>query len=788
MRETGGRLRPVIALLTPFGGGTYFGGVVTGVATACAAGQADLVVVQTYDAGLIDSDIVMEPDFQLPVGHDIVDGWIVVNNGVGKAYVHALRSAGKPVVLVSMELAGEDCPAVLPDNRSGVLEAVRHLLDHGHERIAFVGNLDQHDVRQRHRAYQEALATAGHPADPALLFDIHDNLLGGGLAAGTRLLAAGLPSTAVMAATDLNALGLMEALRVAGQVLPRDQAVIGFDDIELAAQGTPPLTTVAHQVTEIGATATRLVLAGVRGDHVAPGPRYLDGGLVLRNSCGCTEPPDTTADALALAATEREVSEVRLGAIVKTQYEVSMELLTSRAGEAASLTWLSWTAAVAGCLALSAGPREETAERTGQSLRYAGTYHEHGLLDGVRVGGTVTVRRFPPDAMLAAAEGRPAHALFVVPIKSGSTDRGLLAVIAPVERVVMTARDLVNQWAALLSVALDHEAALASLEQQRARLHGSHLREQQLAEKVRLSEHRYALAAQASNDGLWDWDITHGTMYWSDRWRSIAGVGPDDGRGPEDWFARVHPDDLPSLRAAIAAHLAGTTPTVEHEHRMCVAEFHDRWVHCRAICLRDAGGAATRLVGSTADITNRKLLEQTLRHNALHDDLTGLPNRVLFMERLERVVELDRRRPEGDYAVLFIDLDNFKTVNDTLGHAAGDLVLTAVGNRLTTTLRGEDSAARFGGDEFAALITHLGDRADVGAAADRLRRHIEEPIEVAGRTVTMSASVGIACSDGPHRSAAQLLRAADQAMYRAKSAGGGRYSVYDADLDPPSVP
>ncbi|HET8654068.1 MAG TPA: EAL domain-containing protein [Longimicrobiaceae bacterium] len=206
------------------------------------------------------------------------------------------------------------------------------------------------------------------------------------------------------------------------------------------------------------------------------------------------------------------------------------------------------------------------------------------------------------------------------------------------------------------------------------------------------------------------------------------------------------------------------------------------WVEVCAGPFRGAGGAVRGVLYSLTDITARKLSEDALRESAFHDSLTGLPNRALMIERLSNAIARARRHPEHQFAVLFLDLDRLKAVNDGLGHPAGDELLTTVARRLQTCLRPEDTIARFGGDEFAVLIEGIDDTADVTRVARRIQEELAAPLELEGHQVSASASIGIAYSDRGEASAEELLRNADTAMYRAKARGRGSYEIFDRKM------
>jgi diguanylate cyclase (GGDEF)-like protein/PAS domain S-box-containing protein len=301
-------------------------------------------------------------------------------------------------------------------------------------------------------------------------------------------------------------------------------------------------------------------------------------------------------------------------------------------------------------------------------------------------------------------------------------------------------------------------------------------------EALRESEERYALSARGANDGLWVWDLGGGTVYYSDRWKEMLGFSRDEiGDSPEEWFSRVHPDDVAMLRADIDAHRHGATPSIEHEHRMRSKRGDYRWMLARGVAVRDAGGDATRIAGSQTDITERKLAIDRLTHDAFHDALTELPNRALFMDRLGRQMERSRRRAAHSFAVLFLDLDRFKVVNDSLGHAFGDQLLISVAGRLRGMLRATDTVARLGGDEFAVLIEidHL---ADAVRMAERIQETLRVPFRVGENEIFTTASIGIALSATGYERPQDVLRDADIAMYRAKSRGRGIHEVFDKTM------
>ncbi|MBB4867391.1 diguanylate cyclase (GGDEF)-like protein/PAS domain S-box-containing protein [Pseudomonas nitritireducens] len=290
------------------------------------------------------------------------------------------------------------------------------------------------------------------------------------------------------------------------------------------------------------------------------------------------------------------------------------------------------------------------------------------------------------------------------------------------------------------------------------------------------SEARYARALRGANDGIWDWDLGNDRLYVSDRWARMLGLSRDNlGEGSTSWFARVHPDDLPGLRKAIDAHLRGSSALLSHEYRIRQRDGNYLWVLARGI-VTDG-----RMAGSQTDISQHKASEHQLSHAARHDPLTGLGNRLRLDELLQQALLRQSRPGARESGLLFIDLDRFKLINDSLGHGVGDRVLVEVAQRLLRCLRPGDHLARFGGDEFVVLLDDLASLVDAEQVAQRMLDCLRQPLHVDGRTLVVSASIGITGLIGDGQ-AIDTLQAADLALYRAKEAGKAQYARFSREL------
>lgn len=459
---------------------------------------------------------------------------------------------------------------------------------------------------------------------------------------------------------------------------------------------------------------------------------------------------------------------------------------------------------------------------------------------------------------------------------------------------------------------------------------------------LRIREEQYSLAVSASNDGIWDWDIVAGTIYYSKRWKQIVGADDTMGSDPGEWQSRIHPGDYEQVRSAQTDVMDGKCSSFSVEHRLRHADGSYRWVDCRGAALFDFTGKAYRIVGALTDITDRKhhetvtsillsvansinttretnelytaihailqehldaenfmiglinettesldfvycrdsvqshynpqqdiwnpgrrglhrqvirtgeplLLDDTtiwqyspigaipkvwmcvplllqgrvigtmtiqhyhdrehfsqrdlellsavsdqvalaverkrnetkITYQAQHDSLTGLPNRARFMERLSLALERDKRRADYHFAVVMIDLDRFKQINDTLGHMAGDRLLIKLSARIKPLLRKVDTIARLGGDEFALLLEEFNSAREVIRIIRRIMAQIQKPVDILGHDVHPSASAGIVIKTTDYTSAEELLRDSDIAMYQAKAQGKGRLRVFSKSM------
>jgi len=301
-----------------------------------------------------------------------------------------------------------------------------------------------------------------------------------------------------------------------------------------------------------------------------------------------------------------------------------------------------------------------------------------------------------------------------------------------------------------------------------------------VAAKHRLNE----LAIRAANDGHWVWDLKTDSFYYSQQWAAMLGFEPAElPPDPESWFQRLHPHYLPELKRDLAAHLYGGTDRLESQYRIQRRDGSFIWVLCRGRASRDDQGDPVTLAGSQTEITHLVTTEREILDEAFRDRLTGLANRKAFSVRLTGAFA---RPPaeRGLFAVIFMDLDRFKMINDTHGHLIGDKLLAAAASRLKNCTRQGvgDVLARFGGDEFVALLEDIQEPQDALRVAERFRECLGPPFRIEDHELQTGVSIGIAFNDTNLDRSEDLLRNADTAMYRAKEGRGSKVQVFNEEM------
>ncbi len=303
--------------------------------------------------------------------------------------------------------------------------------------------------------------------------------------------------------------------------------------------------------------------------------------------------------------------------------------------------------------------------------------------------------------------------------------------------------------------------------------------QQQAAATLRASEERWRFALEGAGDGVWDWDVPANEMLFSKRWKEMLGFAEDEiSTGLAQFEKLCHPQDLPQMMAEMQSYFDGNTPTLMAEMRMLCKDGSWKWILTRGMVVsRDAAGKPQRVIGTHADISAHKVAEATILHQANFDPLTELPNRRLLRDRLEQKIKI-ANRSGLPLALMCIDLDNFKDVNDTLGHDVGDILLKDAAQRLSSCVRGVDTVARMGGDEFTVILGDLDDPDSIKRVAQDILHKLALPFHLGDEVVYVSGSIGITLYPEDARGIDELLKNADQAMYAAKHQGRNCFSYF----------
>ena len=306
----------------------------------------------------------------------------------------------------------------------------------------------------------------------------------------------------------------------------------------------------------------------------------------------------------------------------------------------------------------------------------------------------------------------------------------------------------------------------------------AHKRQLSLKTSAAEARDRYDLVARATLDGMWDWDITRNTVYYSPRWQYIVGLPEKDHHSSLiHWLDRVHPEDRPTVDAELQRHIDGVSSRFRNEHRVRHGDNSWRWVVVRGLAHRLGDGTCVRMAGSLMDITKDRT----------SDPLTGLPNRVSLHERLSYLIRRGAETQRWHFAVMFLDVDRFKHINDRHGHLTGDAMLKAVAHRLQHLIEelrpgSESMVARFAGDEFVILLDDVQDSMEAQEIATKIKALFETPLSCSEDTIQATLSIGIAMARPELITPERFLQNSDLAMYRAKVLGHGLSVLFDPSM------
>ena len=583
------------------------------------------------------------------------------------------------------------------------------------------------------------------------------------------------------------------------------QARSGKEGLEFIRQFQPDLVLLDLQLPDMDGLDLLRELA--KEDHTVPAilmtahgsEQVAVDGFRLGIQDYLSKPVDhqRLKDAIARILNQKNLQEERAKLTLQLEEQVAWLSTLSRVGQSLTSTLdldevlrriveagVHLTKADEGFLALTNGKSGELYLRASKNIEEQRTrtmrllLNDSGVGEVVKTGKPLRISSKTGNPALKVSTGYLVASLLHVPILSKGKTLGVLSVAQRQNSDYFLIKDeaMLTSLADFAAIAIEN----ASLYERSRREISDRVRAEAA---LRESDERYSLAVKGTNDGIWDWNLIAHRVYYSPRWKSILGYKDEEiGTSPKEWLSRVHPEDRKHLEAAISTYLQSNEPHFEHEHRMLNKEGTYSWVLTRGFAVRDANGKPFRMAGSQSDITDRKRAEGRLIHNAFHDVLTGLPNRALLMERLKQAILRKKRSPSNSFSVLYLDLDQFKNINDSLGHAVGDQLLVTVAEILKANVRTMDTVARLSGDEFIILLEDIHGMEDAYEIAQRILRSLSTPKNLNGHEVFITASVGIISCEMQYDDPEQLLRDADIAMYSAKSRGRARYELFELEM------
>lgn len=756
--------RKRIHFLSPYLDGTYYGSIFTTLQQETNKRQSTLFTIQAV------ASVDNMTEFDYMIGTDVADGWLLMTNPNSQfpsshRFLKAVELSGKPVVTIGYEEHAIPCHSVLIDNYEAMKEAVLHLIwEHGHRRIAFVGGSEHVDLAQRLEGYKAALQESGIKYEKQLYFHARNSLRHGGMDAAKEMLQRGVEFTAVVTATDLNAIGVIEVLQEAGYRVPADIAVIGFDDLPSAAAFDPPLTTVRQSTKQMAHASIDLLYRMMDGEEVQQRKTYIPTQFIPRASCGCEY--RAKDDSIELVKEKLTQAEENMTRLLKTHNQLAANWASAAREQNFDFSKMFRGISRWGFLALWDTEAKERHSRL--IIKQAFSKYDAPIPP---LGLKLPIEQFPSDEWLPDIQED--EYVRVQAIRTDREDFGFIVLIVPFDDLVFISETDIARISCNITVAA--------------------LVRDQLFNQVRSIAEQLEIVSRTTNDGIWDWHLATNEIHWSPRtYDMIHSIGEHLTNDLDSFLQLIHPDDYQFVTKSFENHLQEGRPLKLEFRIQDRTKQHQLWVYAAADSIRDSNGDIIRVIGSLTNITEKKKAESQITQLAYHDVLTGLPNRRLLQERFE-LCRSESRRGRFKLGVMLIDLDRFKIINDTLGHQVGDKLLKQVAKMLEDTVRNLDPAARtnressmvarLGGDEFIVLWTGVYDPSYLKHAADLINQRFQEPFIVDDLELYSTASIGISVYPDHGDDLDLLTSCADIAMYKAKDNGRNQNEMYNREIN-----
>jgi diguanylate cyclase (GGDEF)-like protein/PAS domain S-box-containing protein len=712
----------IIGVLTPVLDGFYFGNLLKSISQKAKEHDVGVAVIGTSAKYYTEM-----------YASDYVDGWIVIMDAVDDSYIQNLRRQGKPVVGINTMLNVDYRVSI--NNREILDMAVEHLICHGHTRIAYIGDTSFFDSKERYLGYNEALQQYKLEHSQCGYYDLMQMT---SYEIAESMVVNGLPYSAVIAVNDLIAIDLINHFKKLHVRVPEDVAVIGIDDVPMARSIRPSLTTFILPVYELGFQATELLLHVLSNELVMS--TQLSVRPVYRNSCGCNVGTN-------LLDMEDPTETIQyLGNMMARNFNLGVLMQSYKNNETTEMNWLYHTPFRRGIVGLYTLKSKDTYQIYQFNLDNSSDNRKKWSMQ------PVTSSYFPSfevwdDSSFMGND----NVIVIVPVVQENQLLGVMALVGLGDvSTDITSFNTTFQLASFFASALQRESIHSELQTYSQQLE---------------------VISNLTHDGIWDLNMENEEVATKGGIFKVLGYSQD--QIPVTLTAMtniIHPDDLNKAREFFEQQLDRHTPSFEVECRCRHIEGNYIWMQINGNAQYDGSDKLIRFVGSVKDISERKLAEERIRQLAYNDPLTGLANRLYLSENYTLLLEQARTK-QSKLAVLLLDLDRFKLINDSYGHLAGDRVLKYVARQVSAMVQSKDLVARTGGDEFEVLLPDVRDADEALKVAEKIVNRLNEPYFDGAKEYYISGSIGIALYPDHGSDAETLRRHADISMYQAKESG-----------------
>ncbi len=733
--------RPTIGVIMPILSGFYMGELNAVFRQMAKEHGVNLILIRSGD----------RQEFGLPVALHHLDALIVVLHSAADSLVQAALNKGIPVLSLGASYSPLEVEQFVSIQSDGVSALYRWLLELGHTRIGFCGDLSVNDVRSRFKAFQHAVTEHNGVFNPDDLFSVSNCSLAGGREAALEFADRHAQCSAIICATDHNAIGMIEQLKHLKVSVPEQVAVVGIDNVFFGQQTQPPLTSVDQQLEILARNAFERALSRIDGAVYSDHINQVAQKIVIRQSCGNQNPiyesaecPDSIRYAL-LDAEGRSPIEIFENFYSQAQNGFH-SILDAQSLYGNNLDWA--------CLATCDKKNYHMESWVEQGMTQPTTLQE-------RTSGDI--RDFPTfdisDHFIAT----------VMPVTTGQKNHWKLVAVVDSQSNTQSIgfQSVFNNYLDMLSLFIERDALLNTSHQRQKN-------SQQLLQQLEV-------VSNTSNDGIWDWDLLSNKIQWNNRLDKMLGNQNFSDKHIIDsgQLSRfIHPEDIEQLEDSIHAHLMDNVP-FKTEFRIRRSDNSCIWVQANGSAVRNAEGIAERFIGSMTDVTVQKKSAAKIHHMAYFDSLTGVANRRKVMED---IVEHIRLYPDKPRAVMLMDLNRFKMVNDSFGHHVGDALLCHITKELKKVLPEAHTVARLGGDEFL-FFCDVSTVKQVNKIARIILSTIEKPMVYEEIELIGQGSLGVSFYPFDGISPEELVKKADIAMYRAKQAGGRKVVFYHDTME-----